>query len=318
MTTEQLIPAKLNKIEKAKAEKPGLAVKAELAQFAKLGWEAIDKSDLEIRLKWLGIFFRPVTPGKFMLRLRLPNGCVNSQQLRALAEIIQRYDEDGSADITTRQNLQLRGIRLEDMPAIFETLERVGLTSLQSGMDNVRNLTGSPVAGIDPDELFDTRELLQKIQDMITDHHQGNEELSNLPRKFNIAIEGSRDNSIHAEINDLAFIPAFKDDVLGFNVIIGGYLSAQRCAESVPMDVWVPADEMVVALSKAILKVYSDNGLAAGLRESRAKARLMWLVDYWGMDKFRAEVEAVLGQRLEKAAPTDEITQDKKDHLGVH
>ena len=151
MTTEQLIPAKLNKIEKAKAEKPGLAVKAELAHFAKIGWEAIDKTDLEMRLKWLGIFFRPVTPGKFMLRLRIPNGCLNSQQIRALAEIIQRYDDDGSADITTRQNLQLRGIRLEDIPTIFETLDQVGLTSLQSGMDNVRNLTGSPVAGIDPD-----------------------------------------------------------------------------------------------------------------------------------------------------------------------
>ena len=318
MTTEQLIPAKLNKIEKAKAEKPGLAVKAELAHFAEIGWEAVDKTDLEMRLKWLGIFFRPVTPGKFMLRLRIPNGCLNSQQLRVLAEIIQRYDEDGSADITTRQNLQLRGIRVEDTPTILQTLEQVGLTSLQSGMDNVRNLTGSPVAGIDPDELIDTRELLQKIQDMITAHNQGNEELSNLPRKFNIAIEGARDNSIHAEINDLAFIPAFKNDILGFNVLIGGYLSAQRCAESVAMDVWVPADDTVVALSHAILKVYSDNGLAAGLRESRAKARLMWLVDTWGMEKFRAAVETCLGQSLERAAPTDEITEDKKDHLGVH
>ena len=153
---------------------------------------------------------------------------------------------------------------------------------------------------------------------MITNQNQGNEELSNLPRKFNIAIEGARDNSIHAEINDLAFIPAFKNEVLGFNVIVGGYLSAQRCAESVPMNVWVPADDTVVALSAAILKVYSDNGLAAGLRESRAKARLMWLVDNWGMEKFRAEVEAVLGQSLEPAAPTDEISQYKKDHLGVH
>ncbi|MGL5032854.1 MAG: ferredoxin--nitrite reductase, partial [Microcystaceae cyanobacterium] len=166
MTTA--IAAKLNKIEKAKAEKPVLAIKEELETLAQMGWEAMDKTDLEMRLKWLGIFFRPVTPGKFMLRLRLPHGIISSEQLTVLAEIVQRYGEDGSADITTRQNLQLRGVRLEDLPAIFRNLEAVGLTSIQSGMDNVRNLTGSPVAGIDPQELIDTRELAQKLQDRIT------------------------------------------------------------------------------------------------------------------------------------------------------
>ncbi len=325
MATELITGQKLNKIEKVKAEKPGLAVKADLEKFAALGWEAIDKTDLEVRLKWLGIFFRPVTPGKFMLRLRIPHGIITSEQLSALAGIVQRYGEDGSADITTRQNLQLRGVRLEDMPEIFQTLESVGLTSIQSGMDNVRNLTGSPAAGIDPDELFDTRELMQKLQDAITNYGKGNPAFSNLPRKLNIAIEGARDNSIHAEINDIAFVPAYKEGELGFNVLIGGYLSAQRCAESIPMDVWVPADETVINLSCAILTVYSDHGLAAGLRENRAKARLMWLVDAWGMEKFRSEVEAAMPSArfahaipLARAADKDEISQDKKDHLGIH
>jgi ferredoxin-nitrite reductase len=313
-----IVTPKLNKIEKIKAEKPGLAVKDELAQFAALGWEALDKSDLEVRLKWLGIFFRPVTPGKFMLRLRIPHGILTSQQLTTLAEIVQRYGEEGSADITTRQNLQLRGVRLEDLPSIFEQLQAVGLTSLQSGMDNVRNLTGSPVVGIDPDELIDTRELVQKLQDVITNHGQGNPAFTNLPRKLNIAVEGARDNSIHAEINDIAFVPAYREGQLGFNVLIGGYLSAQRCAESLPMDVWVPADDTVIDLSCAILTVYSEQGLAEGLRENRAKARLMWLVDKWGMPKFRQAIEKELGYSLAPAAPSNEISQDKKDHLGIH
>lgn len=310
---------KLNKIEKAKAEKDGLDVKNELENFAKIGWEAVDKTDLELRLKWFGIFHRPKTPGKFMLRLRVPNGLLDSDKMRTLAEVIQRYGEDGSGDITTRQNIQLRGVRLEDMPEIFGKLKAVDMTSVQSGMDNVRNLTGSPVAGIDPDELIDTREMVRKLQDMITNNGEGNYAFSNLPRKFNIAVEGARDNSIHAEINDIAFIPAYKEGVLGFNVLVGGYLSAQRCAEAVPMGVWVTAnDDDVVGLSRAILTVYTENGAIEGLRGARAKARLMWLVEKWGMEKFCAEVEKEFGKPLATAAPEDEITQDKKDHLGVH
>jgi ferredoxin-nitrite reductase len=319
MTTEADPTIKLNKVEKVKAAKDGLDVKNELAYFASIGWEAVDKIDLETRLKWLGIFYRPVTPGKFMLRMRLPNGVINSEQMRVLARAIERYGEEGTADITTRQSIQLRGIHLEDMPEIFTQFKTVGLTSIQSGMDNVRNLTGSPVAGIDPDELIDTREMNQLVQDMITNNGEGNYVFSNLPRKFNIAIEGARDNSIHAELNDLAFIPAYRDGVLGFNILVGGYLSAQRCAESIPLGVWVPAtNEEVVDLARAVLTVYTENGATAGLRASRPKSRLMWLIDTWGSEKFRKSLEQELGKTLADAAPTDEITQDKKDHLGVH
>jgi len=318
MTVASESQVKLNKIETAKAEKDGLAVKDELEHFARIGWEAMDKTDLELRLKWLGIFFRPVTPGQFMLRLRIPNGYLDSDKMRVLAEIVQRYGDDGSADITTRQNIQLRGVRLEDIPDIFRRLKAVGLTTVQSGFDNVRNLTGSPVAGIDPDELFDTRELLQKLQDAITNHGEGNSAFTNLPRKFNIAIEGGRDNSVHAEINDIAFVPAYRDGELGFNVLVGGYLSAQRQVEAVPMNVWVRPNDEAIRLSLAILTVYTENGLAEGLRASRQRARLMWLIDKWGIDRFRAEVEQEFGAELKTAAPEDEITRDKKDYLGVH
>ena len=288
-------------------------VKSELDHFAQIGWEAMDETDRNHRLKWVGLFFRPVTPGKFMMRMRLPSGILTSAKMRVLAEIVQRYGEDGNADITTRQNLQLRGIRIEDFAEIFRRLRAADMTSVQSGMDNVRNITASPVAGLDVDELIDVRDLVQQVQDMITNRGEGNPEFTNLPRKFNIAIEGGRDNSVHAEINDIAFLPAFKDGVLGFNVVVGGFFSAKRCAAAIPMNTWVLPEE-VVALCRAILEVYRDHGL----RANRQKARLMWLIDEWGLEQFRSAVEANMGHPLQTAAPEDETTWDKRDHIGVH
>ena len=303
----------LNKFEKFKAEKDGLAIKDELDHFAQIGWEAMDKTDLEYRLKWVGVFYRPVTPGRFMMRLRVPNGILSSEQMRVLGEIVQRYGDDGNADITTRQNLQLRGIRIEDIPDIFQRLKSVGMTSVQSGMDNVRNITGSPMAGLDADELIDTRELVQKVQDMITNYGQGNYQFSNLPRKFNIAIEGGRDNSVHAEINDIAFVPAYKEGELGFNVVVGGFFSAKRCEAAIPMNVWVRPNQEVVDLCRGILEVYRDNGL----RANRQKSRLMWLIDEWGIEEFRTRVANQLGYPLATAAEKDAIDWEKRDHLGV-
>ncbi|MFS8856109.1 ferredoxin--nitrite reductase [Synechococcus sp. H55.2] len=302
-----------NQFERLKSEKDGLAVKAELEAFARMGWENIPEDDRDHRLKWLGIFFRKRTPGQFMLRLRLPNGILTSGQMRMLAAIIHPYGKDGVADITTRQNLQLRGIPIEEMPQILGYLKEVGLTSIQSGMDNVRNITGSPLAGIDPDELIDVRGLTRKVQDMVTNNGEGNPSFTNLPRKFNIAICGCRDNSVHAEINDLAFVPAFKAGKLGFNVLVGGFFSARRCAEAIGLDVWVdPRD--VVPLCEAVLLVYRDHGL----RANRQKARLMWLIDEWGLEKFRAAVERQIGHPLSRAAEKDEVVWQKRDLLGVH
>ena len=371
--------ASLNKFEKIKAEKDGLAVKAEIEKFANLGWEAMDETDRDHRLKWMGVFFRPVTPGKFMMRMRIPNGILTSNQMRVLAEVVQHYGDDGNADITTRQNIQLRGIRIEDLPDIFNRLRAVGLTSVQSGMDNVRNITGDPLAGLDADELFDTRELVQQVQDTITNKGEGNAEFSNLPRKFNIAITGGRDNSVHAEINDLAFVPAFKEDggvggvggvgkvggvgevggvggvgedispsspsspsspptpsspsspptpsspsspptpsspsspQFGFNILVGGFFSAKRCEAAIPLNAWVSPED-VVAVCRAILEVYRDHGL----RANRQKSRLMWLIDEWGLEKFRQEVEKQLGKPLTSAAARDEIDWEKRDHIGVY
>ncbi|MDJ0535512.1 MAG: ferredoxin--nitrite reductase [Xenococcaceae cyanobacterium MO_207.B15] len=313
VNTAKPAKAKLNKFEKFKAEKDGLAVKDEIEKFAQQGWESIEKTDLEHRLKWLGIFYRPVTPGKFMLRMRTPNGIVTSEQMGVYASIVQKYGEDGSADITTRQNIQLRGVRLEDIPDIFRQFETVGLTSIQSGMDNVRNITGSPMAGIDADEIIDTRDLVQKVQDMITNQGKGNYDFTNLPRKFNIAIEGGRDNSVHAEINDIAFVPAYKEGVLGFNVLVGGFFSAKRAEAAIPLNAWVLPNEDVVEVSRAILTVFRDRGS----RANRQKSRLMWLIEELGLEQFRSLVETEFGKPLTPAGEKDELDWEKRDHLGV-
>ena len=154
---------------------------------------------------------------------------------------------------------------------------------------------------------------------MITNNSEGNYEFTNLPRKFNIALEGSREDSIHSEINDIAFIPAFKDGTenseLGFNVIVGGFFSARRCDSAIPLDAWVPADDTVVEICRAILTVFRDKGS----RGNRQQTRLMWLIEAMGLPEFRSAVEAQMGQTLEPAAPADAITEEgKSDHLGVH
>lgn len=317
---------KLNKIEQAKAKKHPLLLKQELEHFISMGWEAMDEFERNQGLKWLGFFHRTVTPGFFMMRMRIPNGILTSSQMRVLAEIVQCYgkgagfQDQGNADITTRQNLQLRGIRIEDIPDILNRLQQAGLTCVQSGMDNVRNITGSPVAGIDADELIDTRGLVRNLQDMITNNGEGNLELSNLPRKFNIAVAGGRDNSVHAEINDLGFIPAYKDEgdhkgapLLGFNVIVGGYFAPNQYVAAIPLNAWIhPSD--VVALTEAMMVVYRDNGP----RENRQKCRIMYLINEWGIEKFRAEVEKQLGHPLSPAAEKDEIDWEKRDHIGVY
>lgn len=301
-----------NKFETLKAEKDGLALKDELEQFAAAGWENIPTDDREHRLKWLGVFWRKRTPGEFMMRLRIPGGILSSEQMRLLATLIQAYGESGVADITTRQNIQLRGIAIADVPEIMAHLKSVGLTSVQSGMDNVRNITGSPLAGLDPNEVIDIRALTVAVQNAITNHGEGNPAFTNLPRKFNIAILGCRDNSIHAEINDLAFVPARQAGEVGFNVLVGGFFSARRCAEAIPLDVWVSPNE-VVAVCEAVLHVYRDHGP----RNNRQKSRLMWLLDEWGVERFRAVLETRLGRSLFPAAAQVEISEAKRDLLGI-
>ena len=141
----------------------------------------------------------------------------------------------------------------------------------------------------------------------------GNPDYTNLPRKFNIAVAGGPDNSVHAEINDIAYVPAFKDGNFGFNVLVGGFFSAKRCEAAIPLNAWVTADQLA-DLSCAILRVFRDHGP----RANRQKSRLMWLIDDWGLEKFRTAVEQEFAQSLPEAAPKDEIAWEKRDHIGIY
>eukprot|EP01026_Neomeris_dumetosa_P084590 TRINITY_DN993_c0_g2_i1.p1 TRINITY_DN993_c0_g2~~TRINITY_DN993_c0_g2_i1.p1 ORF type:complete len:603 (+),score=82.85 TRINITY_DN993_c0_g2_i1:158-1966(+) len=315
---------KANKFEKVKVKKCGSKAWDDVFEFAKLiregqsTWEDLDLDDVEVRLKWAGLFHRKKrTPGEFMMRLKVPNGDLTAKQLRFLADCIRPYGERGSADITTRANIQLRGIKLEDSDKVIEGLWEQGLTSFQSGMDNVRNLTGSPLAGMDPYELLDVRPLLQDIQDMITNKGKGNPELVNLPRKLNICISPTRDDFPHTHINDLGF-EAVKDPESGdvvFNVVVGGYFSVKRNTVSIPMDTCVTYDQ-VVPFCEALLKAFRDNGP----RGDRQKTRLMWLVEEMGVDAFRDLIGQYMGGvELKRAVPTNhEGEWKRRDYLGVY
>lgn len=182
---------------------------------------------------------------------------MTSKQLRKLSECIKPYGSSGCADITTRANIQLRGVTLETADIIMNNLEEIGLTSFQSGMDNVRNITGNPIAGIDPHELIDTRPICTDLQNMITNNNKGNPELVNLPRKINFCVSSTRDDFPHSHINDVAFEAILHPETkeLRFNVGVGGYFSIKRNTMSIPMDTSLTV-EQIVPFSEALLKVF--------------------------------------------------------------
>ncbi|PIN07289.1 Sulfite reductase (ferredoxin) [Handroanthus impetiginosus] len=314
----------INPQEKVKIEREPMKLFVEngIEELAKLSLEEIEKSkltkdDIDVRLKWLGLFHRRKHHyGRFMMRLKLPNGLTTSAQTRYLASVIRKYGKDGCADVTTRQNWQIRGVVLPDVPEILKGLEEVGLTSLQSGMDNVRNPVGNPLAGIDPHEIVDTRPYTNLLSQLITANSRGNPAFTNLPRKWNACVIGSHDLYEHPHINDLAYMPATKDGRFGFNLLVGGFFSTKRCAEAIPLDAWVPADD-ILPVCKAILEAFRD----LGSRGNRQKTRMMWLIDELGIEGFRSEVvKRMPQQHLERASSEDLVqTQwERRDYFGAH
>lgn len=314
----------INPAEKVKLEREPmkLFVEGGINELAQIPFEEIEKAkllkdDIDSRLKWLGLFHRRKHQyGRFMMRLKLPNGVTTSEQTRYLASVIRKYGKEGCADVTTRQNWQIRGVTLPDVPGILKGLYEVGLTSLQSGMDNVRNPVGNPLAGIDPLEIVDTRPYTNLLSHFVTANSRGNTAITNLPRKWNVCVVGSHDLFEHPHINDLAYMPANKDGRFGFNLLVGGFFSPKRCAEAVPLDAWVSTDD-VIPVCKAILEAYRD----LGARGNRQKTRMMWLIDELGIEAFRSEVEKRMPQqKLERASPEDLIKKEweRREMLGVH
>ena len=299
----------MNKIEQIKAEKGGLEVGRDIPRYAELGVEAIEEGDLE-RLKWWGIFFRKHTPGHFMMRIRIPNGITSAAQLRTIGRIANRVGR-GIADITTRQQIQLRWIQINDVPPILEELRKVGLVTLQTGMDNIRNVVGCAVAGLTPNELFDASPVARAFTDTLV----GDVAYTNLPRKFNVTITGCRDNCTHAETQDLALVPAAKslggETDHGFNALVGGKNGSGGYRIATPLDVFVLPGE-AVELSSAIVFLFRDHGS----RDARNKIRLAFLLEEWGEAKFRDALEGRLGRPLERAG-VDERAPAGTDHVGV-
>ncbi|KAG2323095.1 hypothetical protein Bca52824_016308 [Brassica carinata] len=183
-------------------------------------------------------------------------------------------------------------------------------------MDNVRNPVGNPIAGIDPDEIVDTRPYTNLLSQFITANSRGNPDFTNLPRKWNVCVVGTHDLYEHPHINDLAYMPANRDGRFGFNILVGGFFSPKRCEEAIPLDAWVPAED-VLPLCKSVLEAYRD----LGTRGNRQKTRMMWLIDELGVEGFRAEVEKRMPNgKLERASSEDLVNKqwERRDYFGVH
>jgi len=300
----------MNKIEILKSIKDGLKIKEEITRFAKEGWKSISEDDIQ-RLKWFGLFLRNPTPGYFMQRVRIPNGISFSYQIKALCSIAKNFG-NGIIDITTRQQVQLRNLKIEDVPEIFTIQEGVGITSIQTGLDNVRNIMGCPVAGLSSKEKVDGYSQVKAL----TKYISGNSEFSNLPRKLNIAITGCSDDCIHAETQDLALVPAVQElggnTVYGFNILVGGKLGSGGYRIATPLDVFVIPEDVVKVCSEIIL-LFRDHGS----REIRSKNRLAFLIEEWGEAKFRKALQEKLNDKLTPSG-VDLRSNQKSEHIGIY
>jgi ferredoxin-nitrite reductase len=304
---------KLAAEEVAKREKHPFDMWDEIAANAAAG--RFPKGLDVFRHKFHGLFYVAPNQDAFMLRLRLPGGVLPAYQARGLADIAERYG-GGYVDITTRANLQIREIGAAHPMAVLTAIDELGLTSRGAGADNIRNLTGSPAAGIDPQELYDTRPLCRALHHHILNHR----ELYGLPRKFNIAFDGGGRLSVLEDTNDIGFaavrIGPGKPVAQGvyFRMLLGGLTGHQSFARDA--GVLLRADEVVPA-AVAILRVF----IAHGDRTDRRRARLKYLIDRWSIDRLMAEAKAHLPFAWRHASP--EIVEprgpiDRHGHIGVH
>ncbi len=304
------IPVGNNVVEgyKASMNGDGLRILDQLSQIVQRGAAALTPAEKEL-LKWVGVFFRKPTPGKFMMRIRMPNGFAKSEQLRAIAELSRRLG-NSVVDITTRQQMELRGFTLDTVPEIFEKLRGVDLRTLQTGIDNVRNINGCALAGLTPHELFDASPVVHEL-DRIIVGSKGNPEFTNLPRKFNVTITGCTDNCTHCESQDIALVPAKKAGRLGFNVLVGGKMGSGGFTVASPLNVFVELFQ-AAAVVVELIKIYRDHGP----REARTKCRFAFLIEEWGLRRLRAELVARLGRELPFQG-RDMRGSAHADHLGV-
>jgi sulfite reductase beta subunit-like hemoprotein len=297
---------KRNPVERLKQEKHPLGIRDELPALIAAGYEAVAEEDI-VRLQWWGLYHDKPKVGTFMLRIKLPSGHLTPDELRAIGEVSNRYGK-GAGELATRQNIQLHYLKLSELPQVFADLDAAGITTAGGCGDTVRNITGCPVQGLDPDELFDATETVQAA----ADHFYGNPDFSNLPRKHKYTIAACADRCNAPEINCISLLGAVVDEREGFAVRVGGGLSSvPRLARD--MGVFVPKEEAVEVLA-AITGAWSDD---LRYRVSRVKARLKFMIDDIGADGMRERVEARIGRKLEDYEQPA-VEAPPHDHLGIH
>lgn len=299
--------------EQAKRERPPLEMWDELRDNAAAG--RFPKGIDVFRHKFHGLFYVAPAQDAFMCRLRIPNGILDAHQLRGIAAITERHG-GGHADVTTRANLQIRGIGPGDTVAVLTALQELGLTSRGAGADNIRNITGSPTAGIDPQELIDTRPPARELHHYILNHR----ELYGLPRKLNIAFDGGGKIAVLEDTNDIGFAAVAVGDGAGvppgvyFRMQLGGITGHGDFARDAGV---LLAPEECVPAAAAVLRVFIDHGD----RTDRKRARLKYLLDEWGLERYLAEAETHLPftlRRLPLAACRPRGPVAKHGHVGIH
>jgi len=315
----------LNANERFKREDDALNVRARIEQtYSKQGFASIPTEDLHGRFRWWGLYTQrkqgldgrqtghlephELEDEYFMLRVRVDGGALTTGQLRAIGEVSRDYARD-SADITDRQNIQLHWVRVEDVPAIWERLEGVGLLTTEACGDCPRVVLGSPVAGISKDELLDPTWAIEEIQR----RYVGNPDFSNLPRKYKSAITGMLTNDVVHEINDISFVGVQHPELgPGFDLWVGGGLSTNpRLAERLGVFV---REEEVPDVWAGVTSIFRDYGY----RRLRHKARLKFLLADWGPEKFREVLEQDYLGRALPDGPAPQPTPDRGDHVGAH
>jgi len=283
---------KINKIELLKQEYSPQEAWEKLDYYAKSGFSSIPEHDLNYFLKCFGIFYRPATPGRFMLRVRIPGGRLTYQQAKRIGEVAKKYGND-YIDLTTRMQVELRYIRIEDIPQLLKELEEVEITTFQTGVDNFRNIVQDPLDGLAFDNVIPTWDILLKMQDIFL---KKEEWICKLPRKFNISISGSFSNRCNVYGHDACFVLAEKDGIFGFNVFLGGKVGAV----AKPANVFLLGEE-VPPFFEALGRVFKKYGF----KDSRNKNRLKYLIDAVGME----EIIKAVGIEGGTEFPTGGITQ---------
>ncbi|HJP66823.1 MAG TPA: nitrite/sulfite reductase [Actinomycetota bacterium] len=294
-----------NSIERLKKEKQPVGIVHEIPALAAMHYLDVSEEDI-VRLTWYGLYHDKPKTGSFMMRIKVPSGLLPPQSLRAIGEVAQRFT-DGRAELSTRQNVQLHFVKLTEVPEILATLRDAGLTTAGACGDAVRNITGCPLGGVLATEAFDVSPLVERASSFFS----GNPEYMDLPRKHKITISACPAQCDMPEINCIALVGVVRDGRNGFAVRVGGGLSTvPRLSRD--LGVWVPEEEALDVL-RAILDAWKED---RRYRQSRIKARLKFMVDDYGPEGIREQVEARLGRRLiDGEAPEPE---GFADHMGFH